>query len=225
LGFHENAKIRLRLKFVLFTLKFYLANMIILGDQLISEDILEKNFICNLSKCKGACCIEGDAGAPLSKEEVEILKIDYPKIKPFLNQVSIDAIEKFGFSEIDEDGENVTTCLPSGECNFVVRDESGTLQCGIENAWKAGETEFQKPISCHLYPIRTIKVGDFEGLNYHRWDICNAACALGNEKNVRIFEFLKEPLIRKYGVEWYAELEEISAAYNESMNNGSYPRN
>lgn len=204
-------------------MKFYLANMIILGDQLISEDILEKNFICNLKVCKGACCIEGDAGAPLSKEEVEILKADYAKIEPFLKEEFKKSIELNGFYEIDEDGEYVTTCQSSGECNFVVYDKQGMLQCGIELAWKTGATDFQKPISCHLYPIRTIKVGDFEGLNYHRWDICKAACALGNEKQVKVFEFLKEPLIRKYGKAWYAELEEISAAYHESMNKGNAP--
>ncbi|MFY8019839.1 MAG: DUF3109 family protein [Bacteroidia bacterium] len=199
--------------------------MIILGDQLISEDILEKNFICNLKVCKGACCIEGDAGAPLSGEEVELLKKDYHKISPFLNEDFKKSIEQSNFYEIDEDGEFVTTCQPTGECNFVVYDSGGMLQCGIELAWKAGVTSFQKPISCHLYPIRTIKVGDFEGLNYHRWDICKAACALGNEKEVKVYEFLKEPLIRKFGAEWYAELEAISEAYHDSMKNGNNPNN
>ena len=187
--------------------------MIILGEQLISEDIFEKEFICNLNKCKGACCIEGDAGAPVLDSEVEILKQEWPKIKPYLTPQSIAAIEKNGFVEKDEDNEWVTTCLPTGECNFSNRDANGMLQCGIEQAWKAGETHFQKPISCHLYPIRAIKIGDYEGLNYHQWSICKDACELGKKEGVTVYRFLQTALERKYGKAWYQELEEIAEAY------------
>ncbi len=186
--------------------------MIILEPALISEDLLEKHFICDLSKCKGACCVEGEFGAPLGDDELEIIEAEMPHILPYLNQASQSAIEKKGFFEKDTDGDIVTTCLPSGECNFSYKDENGILSCGIEKAWKEGKTTFRKPISCHLYPIRVSKVGEFDALNYHRWDICKPACKLGDKHKVAIYEFLKEPLIRKFGEAWYVELDKVAQA-------------
>jgi hypothetical protein len=184
--------------------------MILLENTIVSEDILEKNFICNLSACKGACCIEGDSGAPITQDELEILEAELENIKPYLTAVSLEAIKTQNFWEKDTDGDLVTTCLPTGECNFSLRDEAGMLKCGIEQAYRDGKASIQKPLSCHLYPIRISNVGEFEALNYHRWDICKPACKLGEEHQVAVYQFLKEPLIRKFGADWYNELDEIA---------------
>jgi hypothetical protein len=184
--------------------------MILLENTIVSEDILEKNFICNLAACKGACCIEGDSGAPITQDELEILEAELENIKPYLTAVSLEAIKTQNFWEKDTDGDLVTTCLPTGECNFSLRDEAGILKCGIEQAYRDGKASIQKPLSCHLYPIRISNVGEFEALNYHRWDICKPACKLGEEHQVAVYQFLKEPLTRKFGADWYNELDEIA---------------
>lgn len=184
--------------------------MILLENNIVSEDILEKNFICNLAACKGACCIEGDSGATITQDELEVLEAELENIKPYLTEVSLEAIKTQNFWEKDGDGDLVTTCLPTGECNFSLRDEAGMLKCGIEQAYRDGKASIQKPLSCHLYPIRISNVGEFEALNYHRWDICKPACKLGEEHQVAVYQFLKEPLIRKFGEDWYNELDEIA---------------
>ena len=182
--------------------------MITVNNTLISDDIADKDFICNLSKCKGACCVKGDAGAPLENAEREILDEIYPKIKNFLSEKGIKAIEESGTSVIDAEGDYTTTCVEGDkECAFVVF-QGGIALCGIENAWKAGVISFQKPISCHLYPIRITVYPEFDILNYDRWDICDDACKLGSELKVPVYKFLKTALIRKYGQEWYEELED-----------------
>ncbi len=191
--------------------------MIIIENTLVSEDIFNHNFICNLAACKGACCIEGDQGAPVQQAEKEKIEEELNLIKPYLTELSKSAIEKDGFVVKDEDDEWVTTCLPTGECNFVTRDENGILMCGMEQAFLAGKTSIRKPISCYLYPIRVTKVGDYEALNYSRWDICSAACSLGNKEQVTVYQFLKEPLIAKFGADWFIELVEIAKAYNSKM--------
>jgi hypothetical protein len=188
--------------------------MIIHRDTLISEDLLEKHFICNLEKCKGACCVEGEFGAPLTEAEITLLQAELEQIKPYLSKEGQQALDKYGVWEKDSEGDLVTTCLPSGECNFSIYD-NGILGCGIEKAWKEGKTTFRKPVSCHLYPIRVSQVGDYEALNYSRWEICKPACTLGNKHQVPIYKFLKEALIRKYGENWYKELEELAGAYLE----------
>lgn len=188
--------------------------MILHEPAIISEDLLEKNFICDLDKCKGACCIEGDSGAPVTEQEITLLENEFDAIEPYLTEAGAKAIRKKGVYETDKrDGEKLTTCLPTGECNFAVREENGVLGCGIEKAWKAGKTTFRKPISCHLYPIRVKKVGEYEGLNYHKWNICKPACKLGDQHQVPVYQFLKEALVRKFGKKWYADLEEIAEAY------------
>ncbi len=184
--------------------------MIIHENTLISEDILEKHFICDLGKCKGACCIEGEFGAPLLKSEIPIIEFELENIKPYLTLESVKDIEKRGVWEMDVDKEEVTTCLPTGECNFSFRDKLGVLSCGIEQAWKEGKTTFRKPISCHLYPIRISTVGEYEALNYHRWEVCKPACKLGAKHKVPVYSFLKEALIRKFGEDWYKELSLIA---------------
>lgn len=186
--------------------------MIIHEQTLLSEDLFEKHFICDLQQCKGACCVEGDFGAPLDEAEIDVLQKELSNLKPFLTQEGLDVIAQKGIWERDKDGDLVTTCLPSGECVFAIR-ENGILGCGIEKAWKQGATNFQKPVSCHLYPIRINKVGDYDALNYHKWDVCKPACKLGEAHKVPVYKFLKAPLMRMYGEAWYNELDEIAQAY------------
>jgi hypothetical protein len=181
--------------------------MIIVGNTILSDDIKEKFFVCHLEKCKGACCVEGDSGAPLSDEETHILEKSYPEIAPFITEEGRQVVLKKGTWEIDEEGDKVTTTIGNNqECAFSIRDERGMLKCGIEQAWKAGKTTFRKPISCHLYPIRVTQYDQYDALNYDRWDICQPACSHGEALGVPLYKFLKEALIRKYGEEWYENL-------------------
>ena len=190
--------------------------MLQIDDTIISLEILTEEFVCNLSACKGACCVEGDAGAPLEKTELKILAKEFRAIRPFLRPEGVKAIELQGTSIKDIDGEWVTPLREGKECAYTVFDADGTAKCGIENAWKAGKTTFRKPISCHLYPIRTKKYESFEAINYNRWHICSDACALGRELKVPVYKFLKEPLIRRYGESWYAELEIAATEFADS---------
>jgi len=180
--------------------------MIKVRDVLVSDDIKEKEFVCNLEKCKGACCVEGDYGAPLEEDELEILKEIYPQVKPYLTTEGINAIEEQGPHVLDDDGDFSTPTIGGKECAYSIYDAKGVLKCGIEQAYYDGKIGWKKPISCHLYPIRITKKKNFEAVNYHKWDICSAACSLGKELSVPLFKFLKEPLIRKYGQAWYDEL-------------------
>ncbi len=176
----------------------------------MSDELVEEQFICNLSACKGACCWEGDSGAPLEKAELPILESIFEKIKPFLSPAGIQAIEEQGeYLWYDEAEEYGTPLVNNGPCAYMTLDASGTAQCGIERAYRAGVIDFQKPISCHLYPIRIGKNEEngFEALNYDRWDICSAACELGRKEQLPVYQFLREPLIRKYGLEFYEELD------------------
>jgi hypothetical protein len=180
---------------------------------LISEDLFEKRFVCDLNACKGACCVEGESGAPLEPEEDALLRELWPKIRPYIPEKGQRAIDAHGVSEVDDDGDLVTTLVEGrGECAFTVF-ENGIALCGIEKAWKDGVVDFRKPISCHLYPIRIARLKFHEGLNYHRWPICKPACECGAKLDVPVFRFLKDALTRKYGAEWYAELEAIHAAW------------
>lgn len=184
--------------------------MIVIDHTILSDDVVEKTFVCHIDKCKAACCVEGDAGAPLEPEETTLLEQEYEAIKPFLTLEGIAAIEAQGVWVIDQEGDLGTPILQTKECAYAVRNEKGILACGIEKAWEAGATSFRKPISCHLYPIRVKKYEHYHALNYHHWDICAPACALGKELGVPVYQFLKEALIRRYGAEWYARLEEAA---------------
>ncbi len=177
---------------------------------IVSEDILKKEFVCNLGACKGECCIAGEAGAPLEKEEVAILKKIYQKVKPFLRKEGINAIEKQGTSIVTDLGDLETTLINGAECVYVIFDDKKTALCGIEAAHKTGVIDFKKPISCHLYPVRTQNYSSFTAVNYHSWPICNDACFLGKTLKVPVYKFLKESLLRKFGKIWYAELEKIA---------------
>ncbi|MDK7375797.1 MULTISPECIES: DUF3109 family protein [Weeksella] len=185
-----------------------------IGKTLVSEELLKKEFVCNLSKCKGICCVEGDAGAPLDFEELDILDDIYEDIKPFLRKEGIDAIEREGKYTIDEDGEWTTPLVNHQECAYLVFEENGYSKCGIEKAYEAGVIDYKKPISCHLYPVRVKEYSNFSAVNYDVWDICSDACTLGKELQVNVAQFTKDALIRKFGQSWYDELMEINAAYN-----------
>ena len=158
-----------------------------LGKTIVSEDILEKDFVCNLSKCKGVCCVAGEAGAPLDKEEVNILKETYPKIKHLLRKEGVRAIEEQGTFVVSDFGELETPLVNGLECAYVIFDENNIAKCGIEEACNQGIINWKKPISCHLYPVRVKDYSEFAAVNYHKWDVCNDACTLGKEfKNSRV---------------------------------------
>lgn len=184
--------------------------MIIIQDKLVSDDVIAKQFVCNLDACKGACCWEGDSGAPLEAAELPILEEIYPIVKPYLSPAGIAAIEAQGTAVFFEEAADWgTTLVDNGPCAYMTLDGKGVAQCGIEHAWRDGKVAFRKPISCQLYPIRVDKneeVG-FEALNYDRWDICSAACEKGIREQVPVYVFLREALVRKYGQDFYDELD------------------
>ncbi len=179
--------------------------MISIDNTLISDDLKEVCFACDITKCKGACCVEGDAGAPLDAEEISILEDEIEVIKPYMTAEGIASVEQSGVFVIDDWGNMVTPLVNQRECAYVYFENEIAL-CAIEKAWELKKLKFQKPISCHLYPVRIIRYNDFDAVNYHRWHICEKALIKGKSLNVKVCEFLKEPLIRKYGIEWYKKL-------------------
>ncbi len=191
--------------------------MIQIDDKLISEDLFSEEFVCNLAKCKGICCVEGDAGAPLDEDETKILDEIYPKIKPYLRPEGIQAIEEQGTYTLDFEGDLVTPLVNNAECAYVIFDEKGYTKCAIEKAYEDGVIDWQKPISCHLYPIRITEYSNFSAINYHEWDICSDACTLGKELGVKVYQFLKKPLIRKYGEDFYQTLSEAAEEWEKEF--------
>ena len=190
--------------------------MIAIDDILISEDVVEEHFVCDLLKCKGACCVEGDGGAPLDVDELKILDAIYEKVEPFLEQDGINAISERGKYVFEKDHEYTGYGTPlignTGACAYRIIKADGVAACGIEKAWEAGAVDFRKPVSCHLYPIRIKEYETMTAVNYEVWDICDAACALGDQLKVPAYRFVKDGLIRKFGEEFYQRLEG-SAAY------------
>jgi len=180
--------------------------MIQIGSTIVSLDIFEKQFVCNIAKCKGKCCVIGDSGAPLTDEEITILQEAYPKVKPYMTPAGIAVVEQKGVYDTDFDNEKVTPLIGDGEDCVYSFNEKGVFYCAIEKAFMNGETDFRKPVSCHLYPIRITKYNAFEAVNYHCWSICSDALEYGKTKGTPLYVFLKEPLIRKYGAEWYEQL-------------------
>jgi hypothetical protein len=190
--------------------------MIAIGKTLISEDVLEKNFVCDLNACKGACCVKGDYGAPLEDDELEILDSIYEKVKPYMTESGVKAVEKQGKYIRYERKEWVTPLAKGKECAYTIFDE-GVAKCAIEKAYYEGKVDWKKPISCHLYPIRiTRQKNGYDAVNYDRWNICNPACKLGESLKVPVYKFLKESLTRKYGEEWYKELTIAAQLLEES---------
>ncbi len=177
--------------------------MMKVGDILVSDDIKEVEFVCHLEKCKGACCVEGDLGAPLEESELAIMEEIQEDVRPYLTPAGIRAIEDQGAFILDEDGDYSTPTIGGKECAYAHYDSHGILKCGIEQAHLDGKINFRKPISCHLYPIRITRKKDLEAVNYHQWSICSAACTYGKSLQVPLYKFLKDPLVRKYGEDWY----------------------
>lgn len=177
------------------------------GDVLVSDEVFEKKFVCNIEKCKGACCVEGDLGAPLEEKELDILDDIYEEVKPYLDDIGIKAIEEQGKYVMDFQDEYSTPVIDGKECAYAIYDDGGTLHCAIEQAYNDGKIKYKKPISCHLYPIRILNLSIGDALNYDEWSICSDACDFGEHLGVKVYQFLKDPLIRKYGKEWYQQLE------------------
>lgn len=177
-----------------------------IDDTLISEEIISEEFVCNISKCKGQCCVSGSAGAPLEKEETKILEKLYSKISPFLSKKGRMAIKEQGNYVKGFDGDLETPLIENKECAYTVFDKSGVAQCGIEKAYNSGAIKWNKPISCHLYPIRVNKYPTFTAVNYHEWSVCDSACSLGAELKVPVYKFVKNALVRKFGKKWFKKL-------------------
>ena len=181
--------------------------MIEIDDKIVSADLLRECFACDLSQCKGICCVEGNAGAPLDIEEVDTLEAEYPNYKPYMTPAGIEAVERQGFMVVDQDGDYTTPLVDDAECAYAY-EENGVTLCAIEKAWAEGRTGFRKPISCHLYPIRLVRFSNGTvGLNYHRWSVCAAARECGKKLGVPVYKALKEPIVRRFGAAFYAALE------------------
>lgn len=181
--------------------------MIQIQDVIVSLDIFREKFLCDLDACKGECCVEGDAGAPVELDEVARLEEVLPVVWDDLSPAAREVIDRQGVVYPDCDGELVTSIVNGKDCVFTCYDERRCCCCAIEKAYREGKTNFYKPISCHLYPIRVGHYGPYKALNYHRWSVCRAAVLLGEKEDVPVYKFLKEPLTRKFGEAWYAELE------------------
>ncbi|MFR9526471.1 MAG: DUF3109 family protein [Rikenellaceae bacterium] len=181
--------------------------MIEIEDKIVSMDLLQEYFACDIAQCKGICCVEGNAGAPLEIEEVDLLEHEYEAYKPYMTSEGIESVERQGFMAIDDDGDYTTPLVNDAECAFAY-SENGVTLCAIEKAWRAGETQFMKPISCHLYPIRLINFANGGvGLNYHRWSVCRSACNNGAKLQIPVYKSLREPIVRRFGEEFYAALD------------------
>lgn len=186
--------------------------MLVIDDILISDAVVAREFVCNLSACKGACCVEGDRGAPLGEEEPGVLEELQEAVKPYLTEEGRKALAEKGAYQTDAAGHQ-TTLRADGACAYVNFDEKGIAYCGIERAHEEGKIDFKKPLSCHLYPIRVQPLAEGAALNYNEWDICDPACQLGAALQVPVYRFLKDALIRAYGAKWYAALEKAAALY------------
>lgn len=192
--------------------------MISIGKTIVSEEVINKQFSCDLSKCFGECCVQGDSGAPLEEEEIGIIEDLLDDITPYMTKAGIEVAKLKGVFDYDQDGDYVTTLVNEKECAFVYFENNIAL-CAIEKAYLEGKIKYRKPISCHLYPIRITKYADFEAVNYHKWHICDIALSKGKREQIPLYKYLKEPLIRKYGEDWFRKLEkEIdSGKYDEVL--------
>lgn len=193
--------------------------MISIGKTIVSEEVIKKQFSCDLKACHGECCVQGDSGAPLEEDEIGVIEDCLDDIKPYMTKAGKKAVRKNGVFDYDIDGDFVTTLVDGQECAFVYFENEIAL-CAIEKAYRDGKIDYYKPISCHLYPIRINKYKDFEAINYHQWDICDLALLKGEKEQTALYEFVKEPLIRKYGKDWYEQLDQEvkSGVYDEILN-------
>ena len=192
--------------------------MVQIDDTLISLDVFEKQFLCDLNECKGICCIEGDSGAPVLENEVAVMEDALPVIWDDLSEKAKELINKQGVVYTDEEGDLVTSIIDGRECVFTYFDEKGICKCAFEKAFNEGKIDFQKPISCHLYPIRLTRYKSFTAVNYHSWNVCKCARICGEANNLPVYKFLKEPLIRCFGEDWYAQVEEAAKLIEQEKN-------
>lgn len=190
--------------------------MLQIDDTIISLDLVEERFVCDLVSCKGICCVEGDAGAPLEQDEIEKLNEVLPHVWDDLPKSSQKVIKKQGVFYIDDDNEPVTSIVNGKECVFAYKEKTGIWKCSIEKAYKEGRIDFYKPISCHLYPVRIQKYKELTAVNVHRWNVCECARTNGKNLNVPVYRFLKDSLIRKFGAEWYEQLETAARELNKN---------
>jgi hypothetical protein len=189
-----------------------------IDDKIVSTDILSECFACDLGKCKGICCVEGDAGAPLEIDEVDILEEEYPNYAPYMTAEGRAEVERQGFMVVDSDGDYTTPLVDNAACAYAF-EEDGVTFCAIERAYREGKCSFLKPISCHLYPIRVkqFRNGSY-GLNYHRWAVCSSARECGKKLGVPVYKALREPIVRRFGEEFYRSLECAEELMKEEMN-------
>jgi len=192
--------------------------MLQIKDTLISLDLFDQQFCCNLTHCGGICCVEGDSGAPIELDEIAELENSLPFIWDDLSEEAKAVIKKQGVVYADHDGEMVTSIVNGKNCVFTCYGDKEICYCAIEKAWRAGKISFMKPISCHLYPIRVKKFDNFTAVNYQEWAICSSARLYGQQLGLPVYQFLKEPLIRKFGQEWYDELCEAAVMLKNGMN-------
>ena len=176
---------------------------------IVSMDCISERFCCDLDDCKGECCIEGDAGAPLELEEVAAIEEALPAVWPMLSATAQAVIVRQGVAYTDDEGDLVTSIVNGKDCVFTCYDDKGYCYCALEKAYREGKSRFFKPISCHLYPIRVKKLRGGVALNYHRWEVCRMAVLKGRQLDMPVYRFLKEPLVRRFGAAWYAELDEV----------------
>lgn len=184
-------------------------------DKIVSTEIFDVRFCCDLDACKGICCVEGNAGAPLEAEEIDILEEEYENYKPFMKPEGVEAIRRQGFFVIDLDGDLTTPLIGDAECAYVC-EKDGITFCAIEKAWRQGKTTFKKPISCHLYPIRLSNFSNgTTGIMYHRWSVCDGALVLGEKVGKPLYQILKEPIVRRFGADFYQALESVETTLRE----------
>lgn len=187
--------------------------MLQIQNTLVSLDLIERFFCCDLDACLGQCCIDGDAGAPVTREECDAIRRALPAVEPLMLPRGVEEVRRNGVSYIDQEGDLVTTIVDGQNCAFSCYAPGGKCLCALEQAWSQGLTDFRKPASCHLYPVRLKQIGDMTALNFHRWKICRPAEALGRKLGIRAYQFLKEPLTARFGREWYDELCQTAEEY------------
>ncbi len=195
--------------------------MLEIQNVLVTLDLAEQFFCCDLDACKGACCIEGDAGAPITPDEQKEIERVLPEIVDDMIPAGRREVEANGVAYIDEEGDLVTSIVEGKNCAFTCYGKDGVCLCAIEKAWREGRVDFMKPASCHLYPLRITEYPTFTAVNYHRWKICKPAEKLGRRLGVRLYQFLKEPLIKRFGKDWYDELSQACEAYLEQYGDQS----
>ncbi len=189
--------------------------MLQIHDIIISDDVIEKKFVCNLQACKGLCCVLGDSGAPVEEEEIEILKKEYQNFKPFMRPEGIKAVEENGFFYTDSEYDTVTMLINGKDCAYTFIDENNIAGCAIEMAFHAGKTTFRKPLSCHLYPVRVKRMKNYTAVNHNEWEICKPATISGEKLGVYVYEFLKDAIISKFGSEFYEQLHYYAKNFNK----------